>query len=587
MVQKQAINNSIPHTPTAASRDRVWEYRIVWMLLLAIVGLFGYFHIIGHVDNRLTNEIVQRLRLELPHHYVSVDRARLISGQSITIDGLRIAKPTDQGLRDIARIGRIVCNGPIDLVGLAQGQLPIESVVIDSADLSLWPLSNGRWNLEEFATGKKPLKERLPSIDIRSGLIRIGHETGGGGSEIICHDLQASLSPSSTQTNAALSNLVFRASVASSYFKQVELHGTLDAERMDWIANGSISGLEFSSRMMDQLPSRLRTQLELLKGFSGEVEGTFDGAMQSGELRFDARASLRNGRLLHPLVPYPLESLACELFCRNDLLQVRSGSARSGNAKIQFNCDRHGMTSSSPMVATVQLQDLPLDERLYEALPSNLQEHWRRMRVSGVVDASAAIAFDGKEWNPKVLVRAKDGGVDPDFFPYPVRRIQGDFLYESGSITAPRLTAVAGQQTLSGSLTLQKHQPRWLMDLVIAADGPIVIDDVLLGALTPRGSSPSGFHRFVSTLHPSGTVLLRRGRFIRSAERPDSISRSLELTFSECSIKYDGFRYPIYDVHGQATLDNDHLILRGFAGRNDSARIKGEGFAQCRDSNLE
>jgi hypothetical protein len=586
VVQEQAINKSTPNELSAASRDRVWEYRIVWMLLLASVGLFGYFQLIGRVDNRLTQEIVQRLRKELPQHFISVDRARLISGQSITIDGLRISKPTDQGLRDVARIGRIVCNGPIDLVGLAQGQLPIESIVIDSADLSLWPLSNGRWNIEEFSSGK-PLKSRLPSIDIRSGLIRIGHETGGDGSEIICHDLRASMNSSIVGTTAAQSKFDIRVSVASSYFKQVQMQGSLDAQRMDWIANGSISGLEFSSRLMDQLPSLLRTQLEVMKGFSGEVDGTFDGAMQAGELRFDARASLRNGRLLHPLVPYPLESLACDLFCKNDLLQVRSGSARSGNARIQFNCDVHGMSTSSPMVATIKLQDLHLDDRLYAALPSNIQEHWKRMRVSGVVDASAAITFDGKEWKPKVLVRAKDGGVDPDFFPYPVRRIQGDFLYEAGRITAPRLTAVAGQQTLSGSLTLQKHQPRWLMDFVVAADGPIVIDDALLGALTSRGATPSGFHRFVSTLHPSGTVLLRRGRFTRSADRPDSISRSLELTFSECSIKYDGFRYPIYDVHGQATLDNDHLVLKGFVGRNDSARIKGEGFAQCRESNLE
>ena len=82
-------------------------------------------------------------------------------------------------------------------------------------------------------------------------------------------------------------------------------------------------------------------------------------------------------------------------------------------------------------------------------------------------------------------------------------------------------------------------------------------------------------------------MALRQARFVRSADNPDAIARSLELTFSECSIKYDGFRYPIVDVHGQATLDNDRLVLREFVGRNDGARIKGEGFGQCRDSNLE
>ena len=128
-------------------RDNVFESRLVWLLLLAIAGLWGYYFLLGRVDHKLTSEIIRRLRREFPHHYVSVDRARLIAGQSITVDGLRIAKTTDQGLRDVVRIGRIVCNGPLELVGLAQGQLPIESVTVDSVELCIWPLSSGRWSI--------------------------------------------------------------------------------------------------------------------------------------------------------------------------------------------------------------------------------------------------------------------------------------------------------------------------------------------------------------------------------------------------------------------------------------------------------
>jgi hypothetical protein len=553
--------------------------------MIAIVGLFGYSQMISRVDTHLTQEIVKRLRREWPNHYVSVDRARLIAGQSITMDGLRIAKPTDQGLRDIVRVGRVVCNGPFDWIGLAQGQIPLESVVIDGAEISLWPLSNGRWNIEELPKeGGRPL--RLPSMEVRSGMVRIGHETGSIRSEMICHDLRAWLS-TETADSKVEGAMRWRASVASSFFRQLQIEGVAAADRSSWSAAGSIAGLEFSGRLMEQLPSILRTRLEAMKGFSGEAEGAFRARMQGSNLQFDAQGRLRNGRLLHPWVPYPLEGLTCDVVLQKELLQVRAGGARSGNTRLEFECDMQGLVPLSPLAATVKIHDLNLDDRLYAALPVAIQEHWQRLRVSGLVDASAAIVFDGERWRPKVLVRAKGGGIDPDFFPYPVRAIEGDFLYEEGRITAPRLSAIAGDQTINGSLTLQRHQPRWLMDLVLAADGPIAIDETLLHALTPRGASTSGFQSFVRSLHPTGTVLLRRGRFIRSAERPESISRSLELTFSECSIKYDGFRYPVYDVHGQATLDNDHLVLREFVGRNDGARIKGEGFAQCRESNLE
>jgi hypothetical protein len=568
-------------------RDNVFESRLVWLLLLAIAGLWGYYFLLGRVDHKLTSEIIRRLRREFPHHYVSVDRARLIAGQSITVDGLRIAKTTDQGLRDVVRIGRIVCNGPLELVGLAQGQLPIESVTVDSVELCIWPLSSGRWSITEFSSGK-PFPTRFPEIQIRSGLVRIGHETGGADREIICHDLRvhASLAPP-TGTPGAVQQILVRGSLASSYFAHANVEARLSADKSSWNATGTISKLEYSSRLFHQLPMVVQDSMVQTKGFAGEVDLAFGVSEQNREIQFESQAHLSNGRLLHPMVPYPLDNISGDIFCRKGLLQLRNCNASSGDAAIRLECDMNGFGPGSPLAATATIQNLALDDRLYQALPAALQEHWKRMGIQGTVDASAAIQFDGQKWNPRVLVRARNAGIHADFFPYPVTGLQGDFLYENGRIHAPELTAVAGEQRLSGSLTLQKAEPRWLMDLILAADGPVAIDETLMRALSPRNAPQSGFQKFVHSLHPTGTVLLRRGRFIRSAENPEVISKSLELTFSECSIRYDGFRYPIVDVHGQATLDNDRLVLREFVGRNDSARIRGEGFGLCRDSSLD
>ncbi len=48
------------------SRDRVWELRLVWILLFAILGLWCYFSLIGRVDSKLTNEILKHIRKEFP-----------------------------------------------------------------------------------------------------------------------------------------------------------------------------------------------------------------------------------------------------------------------------------------------------------------------------------------------------------------------------------------------------------------------------------------------------------------------------------------------------------------------------------------
>ncbi|MFY8201176.1 MAG: hypothetical protein ACOVLE_10920, partial [Pirellula staleyi] len=291
--------------------------------------------------------------------------------------------------------------------------------------------------------------------------------------------------------------------------------------------------------------------------------------------------------MLHPKVPYPLESLSGDVHCKNGLLQLSNVRAFSGQTSIAFACDVFGYSIGSPMQVSVNLQNLSLDQRLYQAIPVGMQEIWHKLNLNGLVDAQARLFFDGNKWIPKLVVHAKNAGLETEFFPYPVQNISGDIVYENDSILANELIGTAGDQTIRGALTMTKAHPRWLMDLKLAADGPIAIDETLLKALTPRNTAESSIHKFVLSLHPSGTVMLKQGHFRRTAERPGEVSRSLELTFSECSIKYDNFRYPIVDVHGAVTLDNERLLLKDFVGRNDGARIAGHGVCQCRNSNLE
>ena len=570
------------------SRDRVWEHRFVWLLLFAILGLWCYFSIIGGVDSKLTMEIVKRLQKEFPAHQVTIDRASYRAGQSITIEGIRIAKHTEIGLRDVVRCGRIVCYGPLELIGLAQGQLPVLKVEADGVEVCVWPLSDGRFSIQEL-TSSKPLSPSLPSINVRSGLIRLGSETGRVDQEIILHDFLAhvELGPRMNDGRALPLSALINASVSSSYFRKATLRTAVNEDKSSWRIAGNLTKLAYSQRLVGQLPIKLQQYLSQVTGFSGDLDASFEARSDQGNLTYSAKATISDGRLMHPQVPYPLESLSGDVFCTNGLIQLRNVRAASGQTNVRFACDMKGLTVGSPLTAKLSVNDLSLDQRLYQAMPSQFQDVWRKLGVSGLVDAEASIGFDGKHWTPEVIVRARNAGLESDFFPYPVRNISGVFVYANDAIVAEKLTGTAGGQTLNGALTLKRAQPRWLMDLKLAANGPIAIDESLLKALTPRGSPESNLQKFIQSLHPSGTVHLKQGRFQRLAHQPDTVSRSLELTFSECAIKYDGFRYPIDDVQGAATVDNDIILLKDFRGRNDGAWIKGEGICQSRNGNLE
>jgi len=589
---------SKPHKPeqilTATSNDKViaktrsGSGALRWLLVVIALCFFGYYYAIGRIDHKLTGEILLRLRKALPGHEVSLDRASLQPGKSILLEGVRIAKHTDQGSRNVLRCSRLICLGPIDWLGLAQGQVPIKQVIVDGVEIGVWPLSDGSWSIQKLRSGK-PITPDFPSIEVRSGLIRIGSETGRSNQEVVCHDLQAKIGllprvPSNPKIPMAVQADF---SVSSSHFTKLSVVARMNDTQTAWDANGHLEKFDYSPRLVSQLPHVVQQWLFPLDGASAELSGSFHAENHNQKVSWEGYARVTRGRWQTPKIAFPLEDLSADLYCKDSLLQVRNGKARSGDASLRVAVDWQGMTQQSPLTCIAEVDNLELNQRLFQSLPADIQETWKKLRATGRVDAQANIHYNGVSWKPHVIVQAKDVSVHPDIFPYPTHGISGRFEYLDGVITTTDLTGIAGEQRIVGSLTLTRHQPRWLLDLSLSADGPVALDETLLKALTPRGAESGGLQNFIYSLHPAGTVHLKNARFQRTADNMDFVSRSVEVTFSECSIKYDQFRYPIMDISGEAVLDNQRLILKDFAGRNDGARIKSSGTCQTRDGGIE
>jgi hypothetical protein len=362
----------------------------------------------------------------------------------------------------------------------------------------------------------------------------------------------------------------------------------LSRDKKQWSLGGSLKELNFSSQLVDRVPAALRPFLEQVDGFSGHGTASFSVRKNANEVapQFEVHATVASGRLQHRKLPYPLEDLTGALYCRNNLLQVRQVSARSGKARFELESDLHGFGTGAPVVAKLVVKSLPLDERLYNSLPAVFQDQWRKFQVEGEVDATVGIAYDGAKWTPTLDIHVNDGAVNADVFPYPVSQIRGDFSYREGVLTAPNLVGKANGEVVRGSLTLVKASPRWSIDFSVQSEGPVPIDSLLVKALTPRGQEESPVQQFVKSLVPGGTVHVEKARFVRTVESPDFLSKDIELSFYGGSIRYADFRYPIFDIQGKVFVDDSSIVLERVRGRNDSARIQCEGSCDCTDGRL-
>lgn len=563
---------------------------VVWIALLGVLAFFGYHYFLGQADSKLTTEIRNRIQSLLPDYHVALDSASLQAGESITLNGLQLLKRVDRQFREVLRVERVTCNGPLDWLGLVQGQVPIQSVTADGVQISIWPLADGTWCLPK-PTGKMRLNSQFPTVNIRSGLIRLGHELGSQSQELIFHDLNglASLLPINANSGAVPKiALGIQAQVKSSHFQSLGFSASVDETGQNWRLKGELLNLDFSPRVASQIPSCLQSYFKSVEGLSVRATTKFELSYQNQNLDYNVYTKAEGGQWQHPQLRYPLDKVSGEIFLKKDDLRIRNVKALCGSSIVTASMDMHGIKMPAPMTAMVEINDLELDHRLFQSLPAQMQEMWNRFQARGHVDAKAVIRFDGINWHPYIEVLTEDLAINAEFFPYPLTNISGTITYNDGKLIARNMSASAGEQSLSGSLELTKASPKWLMDLQFSSDGPVAIDKNLLNALTPRNQAiPSGFQKFVDALHPNGTVHLKHARFQRSVEDPTRINRSLELIFSECSLKYDQFRYPIDNVHGEITVDNDRIIVRDFIGRNDATRIKAYGLCQLDAGQLD
>ncbi|MDZ4848276.1 MAG: AsmA-like C-terminal region-containing protein [Pirellulaceae bacterium] len=583
-------------------RDRVWEHRFVWLLLLTLVSLGTYHYLHSRVDTTLRNTVLKLIAARFPNHLVALDSAHLEPGRGVLLEGLAIALPTSDGPRVIVRVPRLIARGDIQLLGLIQRDIPIERVYLDAVDLTLWPLPDGRTSLETLSSSSIIPKD-LPPIDIKRGLIRIGGITGSYNDEMIFHDFNVSIRSNQSQKSIVRANLPtlgdsspefslnadshessagIVATLRSSFFSKLQVDVTLSHDKQEWNVRGNVDKLFYTPQWTERLPTDWKRYLVQLSGFSGNVTAEFEIAKQRDQAPdFSFLGQIENGRLQHPILPYPLEELAGRLQYRNERIELRNATARSGDARFQLESDVYGLALGSPMVAHLKAKNLPLDERLLRALPPSIQEQWIKMNPAGSVDTELTLTYDGKSWTPEGVVHARNGFVNADIFPFPLTNVCGDFYYRDGILVSEAMTAMANGKVIRGIIRLARASPKWLVDFTVSSDDPVPIDDKLIEALTPRGQPSNALQTFVRSLSATGAIHLENCRFVRNADDIHSVSKSLELGFYGGTLKYSGFRYPIADVQGHISVNNQSIRLQRMKGRNDSARIQCDGQMEC------
>lgn len=556
--------------------------------------MLWYRALLGKYDQGLHNSVVEHVQALFPESIVQVGRVATDGEGRIVVNNLRLASTATNSKRPIVSIHRAVLHGDLDIADWVRKTTRVSRVELYGVRIDVWRNRAGVWSVQTLKPQPNP-KNPTPTILFSDTTLRLFSDGTQQAQVVSLQDLHGKVEPVGAAQNLASRSSASGNDVAQDWpatsasksplalelscrgtglLKRLELTGQVDWERQTWAAGGSLSGFSFSPQLLASLPPELLPALSQLSGLECMASCRFQVSHVLGQpIAFEVQGELSSGRLRDPRLPYPLDKLSADFFCKNQILQLRSMRASSGEADLELSCDIMGFGRDVPMVIHASANNLEIDSSLRESLPSKLQTQWDRLQPSGRVSGNLQLTFDGREWTPIASIRCEQVSVNPWLFPYPLSDLEGLIHYQNGTLSTDHIRGVAGGQAITGQFSLSQTGSQWYGKLSGQTAGPIAIDETLLSALTAEGKPTSGLETFVRSLHPRGSVQLNLASFEKKSPDQPTWNRKIDINVLGGSVNYDHFRYPIYEIKGRIAGQDDNWWLHDLEGRNDSAVI--------------
>ncbi|GIW97384.1 MAG: hypothetical protein KatS3mg111_0717 [Pirellulaceae bacterium] len=574
-----------------------------------------------------------------PAARVTIERCLQDSSGTITLVGVRFVDRG--GGRELLWCERVEVRGALSVADWFQAGVRVEQVDLHGMRVTIWPTAEGDWSWDHLRPRVDP-RRRPPTIQVHHGALHLLQSSAEGAPAVALHNLRGTFRPHaavSAQPSAvgARTGITLRTDSegppksetgqevggvnggqvsplgpaerwlpeliqlrerlapqtagptvyqwnlqgrGAGWLDRIELVGSCEIGSERWEVAGRFQNLDFEVALLDRLPPNLVARVAQLRGLQGAVSGTFEMQSDGDTIRSRISGAVSAGALRDRRMPYPLEDLECQFSWIDGNIQLRNLRARSGAAAFEVNADLTGLSTRSPMIVLATVEHLPLDSRLYHALPASIREVWDRLELAGAVSGQVELQFDGHRWRPAVSLQCEAVSMRPWLFPYPLTDIRGNVTFRDDHAAGYDLSGRAGGQPVFGQFSLRRTGTQWTGRLACNTAGGVAIDERLMAALTPAGRLMSDAEAFVRSLNASGKVRVHRAEFYRQ-DVEDVWHRSIDLFVHDGKVAYDHFRYPIYNIRGRVIAQDDHWWLDGFEGSNDTGRIqcRGDWFA--------
>ena len=548
-----------PATPTAKKRKSRW----LWLYALVLTIIVTYFVLPQTVGTCIRGHILGKFQEHWSGHTVRLGAVRFEPGVGVLLDDLRIwPKDASWNEAPIVHVQRIVVRTKLNFVKWTESPFESDHLILNGIQCDVHPAADGSWPIAALWPPPS-FGKQCPRITVRESFVRVFQSPN---SKTVAVELRGAQG----QLDKSVEGTKFHATAYTDISGKIVVSGALNASGgMAVVA--SIDQLRVDPALLRRLPATLAKPTGPIKGLSciANLALRIEGKPSAGLTNLQTAATIEflEGRFATDRLVYPLEQLRGKLTVRSTGVEIDRLDATHGNAKLQLAGRIYGLTPESTADLHLIAQNIEVNETLICKFPQKLHIAWPLLHPQGIADFNVKLQRREK-WRAYGDIVMKGLDVESAQFPYPVRQATGLVQINGDQLTGRGLTGLVADKRIRCDIDTQMVRGGPL-DLRIAVDGPVPIDDTLLSALTQRGEPTSNSERVVRSLSPQGKIQvthvhLRRDAYGRS-------SRSIKLQVVDGRVRYQAVPFPIYDVRGQVEIDEYGVRFSEFRGQNNDA----------------
>jgi hypothetical protein len=549
---------------------RKWFVRGVVLTVVSCCAAGAYIYQQWTNPAAVREQVLANLNKIFGGATVHVDSARLTLMGRIQVGEIRLARRDDDRTDAIQVPSAFIYH---DKEKLLEGELSLRKVELFRPRLRAYRNSDGKWNFEGLITQQR-LDKTIPTLVIHQGTLILEDRTAAGNiSSLEINDISATL------INDPLPTLVFEGAATSPLVGKLTVRGSLQRATGELTLSLKTKDTPLAAKLMQRIAPLCPNNS--LQGVEIDGRADFDISLrthpgQTPNLHYDARAAIRKTRVVHPLLPMPVDDLEVDASLADGALSIDRLTGKLGGAEIRARGSSQLPCPDQNFEAFIDIDRLAVSDEVLRKLPEKTLNVVRLFQPRGDVDIRVAMLKREGKWatfedgrEPTITCLPNRLACVFEKFPYPFLDVAGTIDYQLISEkTKFHVTGTADGQpaVVRGTSFGSKENLDFAADFQVAG---VSIDERVLAALPPEPQ------KIARTFHARGKVDALAS--IRHRPGAATFENSFAVTFRECDIAWEPFPLALSKVSGRLDISANQWQFHGFRAHHGDGVFEFKG----------